>query len=63
MEKSRELARDSSHAVHPFARNKGKELLIPDDDNALTDDELFPGRSLSMSLTLGRNAWGNIRAK
>ena len=59
VEKSRELGRDvqdGDRVEHPITRNKGKEPLIPDDVDALVDDELSSGRSPSMSPSPRRNA-------
>ena len=63
MEKSRKLIRDSGHVVHPSAHNKGKELLIPDDDDAHANDKLSSGRSPSTSPSPGKNARGSTRTK
>ena len=54
IEKSRDLGkdvRDSGRAVHPFARNKGKEPIIPDDVDTPADDELSLGSSRYLSLS------------
>ena len=66
VEKSYELGRyvqDDDRVEHPIARNKGKEPIIPDVVDAFADDELFSGRSPSMSPSLERNARGSISAK
>ena len=55
--------RDGDRTEHPIAHNKEKEPIISSDSDAPVDDELFSGRSLSMSPPLGRNARGSTRAK
>ena len=66
VEKSRELGRDvqdGDRAEHIIAHNKEKEPIIPDDVDALTDDELSSRRSPSMSPPPRRDARGSTRAK
>ena len=46
-----------------MARNRGKELIIPDDVNTPTDDELSSGSSPSLSLSLAKNARESTNAK
>ena len=55
--------RDGDCVEHPISLNKGKELIISNDGDAPTDDELSSGRSPSMSPPPRRNARGSTRAK
>ena len=66
IEKSRNLGkyvRDSGRVVHQITRNKGKELVIPDDVDTLEDDELSLSSSPSLSLSTAKNARESIKAK
>ena len=66
IEKSRDLGkdvRDSGRAVHPIARNRGKEPIIPDDVDTPAYDELSLGSSPSLSLSPTKNARESIKAK
>ena len=46
-----------------IARNKGNELVILDDVDTPADDELSSGSSLSLSLSLVKNARESTKAK
>ena len=48
--------RDSSRATFPTSCNKGKEPVVPNDVDTLTDDELSLGSSPSLTLSLTKNA-------
>ena len=50
---------DSDRAWHLVPRNRGKEPIIPEEDDALADDELSSGSSSP----LGRSPAKNTRAK
>ena len=66
IEKSRDLGkdvRDSSRAAHPTARNKGKELIVPDNVDTPTDNELSSGSSPSLSLSPTKDARGSTKTK
>ena len=54
--------RDCDRAGHLVVPNKGKELMVSDNE-APADDELSSGRSPSTSPPPGRNARDSIRAK
>ena len=49
--------------MHPIARNRGKEPIIPDDVGTLADDELSSSSSPSLSLSSIKNARESIKAK
>ena len=49
--------------MHPVARNKGKEPIVPNDVDAQADDELSSGRSPSRTPSLGLLLVRNKRAK
>ena len=49
--------------MHPIARNRGKEPIIPDDVDTPTDDELSSASSLSLSLSPAKNARDSTKAK
>ena len=55
--------RDSSRVVHLIARNRGNELIIPNDVDTPTDDELSLGSSPSLSLSSTKNAQERTKAK
>ena len=66
IEKSRDLGKDvrnGGRVAHPNTRSKGKELIILDDVDTLTDDELSSGSSPSLSLSLTKNARESAKAK
>ena len=46
--------------MHPIARNRGKEPVIPDDIGTLADDELSSSNSPSLSLCHTPNSTGVI---
>ena len=46
---------DIDRALHPVPRNKGKEPIIPDKADALTDDELSSGSSPPLGLSPVKN--------
>ena len=50
---------DSGRALHPVPRNRGKEPIIPNEADALADDELSSGSFPPLGLSLAKN----IRAK
>ena len=66
IEKSLDLgkdARDSGRVVHPIARNRGKDPIIPDDVDTPADDEFSSGNSPSLSLSLVKNSRESTKAK
>ena len=66
MERSRDLGknvRDSGQAVHPIARNRGKEPIIPNNVDTPTYDELSSGSSPSLSLSPAKNARESTKAR
>ena len=62
VEKNLELGKDVRDG-DCVVRNKGKEPIISDDDDAPADDELSSRRSPSTNPPLGRNAQGSTRVK
>ena len=66
IEKSRDLGKDvqdNGRAMHPIARNRGKEPVIPDNVDTPANDELSSGSSPSLSLSPAKNARESIKAK
>ena len=66
IEKNHDLGkyvRDKGRAVHPIARNRGKDLVIPGDVDTLVDDESSLNSSSSLSLSLAKNARESTQAK
>ena len=55
--------RDGCQAVHPIARNRGKEPVIPDDVDTPIDDELSSGSSPSLSRLPTKNSWESAKPK
>ena len=55
--------RDNGRVVHPIARNRGKESIIPDDVDTPANDELSSGSSSSLSLLPAKNAWESTKAR
>ena len=49
--------------MHSITRNRGKELIIPDNVDTLADDELSSDSSPSLSLSLAKNARESVKAK
>ena len=49
--------------MHLIACNRGKELIIPDDVDTPTDDELSSSSSPYLSLSLAKNARESTKAK
>ena len=65
MEKSRNLrkdVRDDDQAAYSITRNKGNELIIPNNVDTLEDDELSSGNSPSLRLSPTKNARENVKA-
>ena len=54
---------DSDLTVHPIARNRGKEPIIPDDVDTPTDDELSSSSSPSLSLSPVKNVRDSTKAR
>ena len=52
-----ENARGSSHPAPPVKQNKGKEPILPGDNDAVADDELSSGSSLLPNLPPPRTMW------
>ena len=50
-----ENARGSSHPAPSIKHNRGKEPILPDDSNAIVDDELSFGSSLLPDLSPPKN--------
>ena len=49
--------------MHPIARDRGRELVILDDVDIPTDDELSSRSSPSLSLSPAKNAQKSAKAK
>ena len=49
--------------MHPIARNRGKEPVVPNDVDTLTDDELSLGSSPSLCFSPAKNARESTKAK
>ena len=54
---------DNGQAVCLITPNRGKESIVPDDVNTLTDDELSTGSSSPLSLSLAKDTRGSTKAK
>ena len=64
--KSRNLgkdARDSGRDAQPIARDKGKGLVVPEDIDTPTDDELSSGSSPSLNLSSEKNTRESTRTR
>ena len=54
IEKNRYLGKDvpnNGRSVHPITRNRGKEPIVLDNVDTSTNDELFSGKYLPLSLS------------
>ena len=56
-------ARDSVQVIHLITRNRGKELIIPDDVDTPVDDELSSSSSSSLSFSPTKNAQESTKVK